>query len=239
MRLYLMRLGSLRGGNAPIPAYLIQTDDGRNVLVDTGFPRSFVGAHRQDDKSPVIMDERDTALAQLAEISLGVGDIHAVIGTHFDIDHAGNYADFAQATFVVQRAHYQLALDGHQRFARSRGSWGAEGLRYQLVDGDTEWAEGITLLETSGHVPGHQSVLVRLPHTGPVLLAIDAISSAALLAYPPEERPLTPFDMDADDVRRSTRKLVDLAQREGVALLVHGHDDAQWQGLRLIPDCYE
>jgi hypothetical protein len=32
---------------------------------------------------------------------------------------------------------------------------------------------------TGGHVPGHQSVLVRLPETGPVLLAIDAVPAAA------------------------------------------------------------
>jgi N-acyl homoserine lactone hydrolase len=43
------------------------------------------------------------------------------------------------------------------------------------VDGDTELLPGLTLLETSGHTPGHQSVLVRLPQTGPVLLAIDAV----------------------------------------------------------------
>lgn len=33
----------------------------------------------------------------------------------------------------------------------------------------------LTLLETSGHTAGHLSVLARLPQTGPVLLAIDAV----------------------------------------------------------------
>jgi hypothetical protein len=32
---------------------------------------------------------------------------------------------------------------------------------------------GLTLIETSEHVPGHQSVLVRLPKTGTILLTID------------------------------------------------------------------
>src|SRR5512135_801914 len=48
-------------------------------------------------------------------------------------------------------------------------------LRYRLIEGDTELRPGLTLLETSGHAPGHQSVLVRLPQTGPVLLTIDAV----------------------------------------------------------------
>lgn len=38
--------------------------------------------------------------------------------------------------------------------------------RIRLVDGDTELLPGLELIETSGHVPGHQSVLVRLPKTG-------------------------------------------------------------------------
>ena len=47
-----------------------------------------------------------------------------------------------------------------------------------MVDGDTELLPGVTLIETSGHAPGHQSVLVRLPKTGAVLLVIDAVGRA-------------------------------------------------------------
>ena len=52
--------------------------------------------------------------------------------------------------------------------------------RIRLVDGDTELLPGITLIETSGHVPGHQSVLVRLSKTGAVLLTVDAVSFRGL-----------------------------------------------------------
>nr|WP_233098029.1 hypothetical protein [Dictyobacter vulcani] len=38
---------------------------------------------------------------------------------------------------------------------------------------------GIDLIETSGHVPGHQAILVHLPESGPVLLAIDAVTMQA------------------------------------------------------------
>ena len=47
--------------------------------------------------------------------------------------------------------------------------------RIRLEDGDTELLPGFELTSTSGHVPGHQSVLVRLPKTGAVLLTIDAV----------------------------------------------------------------
>ncbi|GHP00317.1 hypothetical protein KSF_103640 [Reticulibacter mediterranei] len=117
-----------------------------------------------------------------------------------------------------------------------RSQWDAPELRYQLVDGDTTLLPGIELIETSGHSPGHQSVLVRLPQTGPVLLAIDAIPSAGCLD--PDTRPLTPFDMDEEEVRASTRKLIALAERERVTLIVHGHDRDQWQQLKCLPEYY-
>jgi N-acyl homoserine lactone hydrolase len=86
-------------------------------------------------------------------------------------------------------------------------------------------------------VPGHQSVLVRLPETGPVLLAIDAIPRS-LGEHTPETRPTSPADADEHATRVTTRKLLDLAQREGVALIIYGHDAEQWRTLKHAPDFY-
>jgi N-acyl homoserine lactone hydrolase len=44
--------------------------------------------------------------------------------------------------------------------------------------------------------------------------------------------------MDEAGVRASTRKLMDLAEREGVTLIIHGHDPEQWKTLRKAPDYY-
>lgn len=55
----------------------------------------------------------------------------------------------------------------------------------------------------------------------------------------PETRPIGPFDMDEREVRASTRKLLEVEQREGVTLTVYGHDFRQWQTLKLLPDSYE
>jgi len=45
--------------------------------------------------------------------------------------------------------------------------------------------------------------------------------------------------MDEERLRASTRKLLDLVQREQVSLVVFGHDGEQWQTLRKAPDWYE
>ena len=79
---------------------------------------------------------------------------------------------------------------------------------------------------------------MRLPRTGPVLLAIDALPQA-LGETAPEERVAGPFDADEARMRASARKLVDLAAREGVALVIHGHDAAQWATLRHSPQYHD
>ena len=95
---------------------------------------------------------------------------------------------------------------------------------------------GLELVETSGHVPGHQSVVVRLPNTGAVLLTVDAVPFAVGFTrdQPDDERA-----PDAEAVRASTVKLLDLVEREEIGLVIFGHDTAQWEGLRLLPAYYD
>ena len=40
MCLYVMEMGRYLPPGSPVPAYLIQADDGTNVLVDSGLPRA-------------------------------------------------------------------------------------------------------------------------------------------------------------------------------------------------------
>jgi N-acyl homoserine lactone hydrolase len=122
------------------------------------------------------------------------------------------------------------------RIVQTRVHWDLPHLKYRLVEGDQTLLPGIDLIESSGHVPGHQSVLVQLANTGPVLIAADAVPSAAHVD--PDTREMTPFDLDETAVRASTRKLVDLAQQTK-ALILRGHEAEQWSRLKLIPEYYD
>ncbi len=77
---------------------------------------------------------------------------------------------------------------------------------------------------------------MRLPQSGPVLLAIDAVSMERQFT---PERSATRLDEDEARMQASTRKLLDLVAREEVQLVVFGHDGEQWQSLRKAPDWYE
>jgi N-acyl homoserine lactone hydrolase len=238
VRLYIMQLGMNPTTGNPYPGYLIQTDDGSNILVDTGFGPQMVEMSRRPDHQGARVTENDLVVNQLAFLGVRPENIRYLIATHFDGDHAGCLAAFPAAEVVVQRRHYDVAKAGHPRFANTRDQWGDPRLRYRLVDGDAELLPGVELIETSGHVPGHQSVLVRLRNTGPVLLAIDAMSHA-LGDHTPENRPMTQYDLEESGTRASTRKLMDLAARERVALIVYGHDPNEWKKLRKAPEFYE
>ena len=243
MKLFLFLLGLMRapGVAAPIPVvgYLVQTDDGRNILIDSGFPAAFAGQSIQlPGGNTIEVAPGDYVVPRLASIGLSPADVDIVICTHLDADHAGGHAAFADAEFVVQKTNYDVALASDEpRFGSLREEWNRPELRYRLVEGDVELVPGIELIESSGHVPGHQSVLVRLPQTGPVLLAIDAIPHSTMTDA--DSRWVLPIDMDEAATRRSTRKLVELAARENVKLTIYGHDSDQWATLKHAPIFYD
>jgi N-acyl homoserine lactone hydrolase len=236
-RLYLLQLSTAKlpvpGGTLDMSTgcYLVELGDGRHILIDSGLPADYT-----PPGNPPAENQRNV-LEHLDELGLQPGDIDIVICTHFDIDHAGYHDAFPAAEFVVQREHYELARGGHPRFAPAHAHWDDPRLRYRLVDGDTELLPGLTLLATSGHVPGHQSVLLRLPQTGPVLLAIDAVAMERL--FRPERPAWSSVDDNEEQLRASTRKLLDLVEREHVALVIFGHDGRQWRTLKKAPEFYD
>ncbi|HML21655.1 MAG TPA: N-acyl homoserine lactonase family protein [Aggregatilinea sp.] len=220
-RLYLMQVGSMPEYQIPVVCYLVQTDDGRNILIDSGLPE--ILPEEETD-----FENGQDVIEQLAHIGLTPDDIDTVISTHYDIDHAGRHAAFTKAHYVVQRAQHADAAS-NPRFAANRPEWDQPMERIRLVDGDTDLLPGLALIETSGHVPGHQSVLVRLPQTGVVLLTVDAVPFGEGFTRDAQD---DGSDPDAGAIRASTIKLLDLVEREPIGLVIFGHDVDQWAGLK-------
>lgn len=227
-RLYMMQVGIMPEYQIPIVCYLAQTDDGQNILIDSGLPE--VLPEEASD-----FENGQDVIEQLASIGLEPDEIDTVISTHYDIDHAGRHAAFTKAQYVVQHAHH-LDAASNPRFAALRSQWDQPMERLRLVDGDVELLPGLTLIETSGHVPGHQSVLVRLPKTGAVLLTVDAVPFGKDFTHDVQDDGSTP---EAEAIRASTLKLLDLTKHEQTDLVIFGHDVAQWEGLKKLPEYYE
>lgn len=226
-RLYLMEVGSMPEYQIPIVCYLLQTDNGKNILIDSGLPEII-----PEDASE--FENGKDVIEQLASIGLKPDDINIVISTHYDSDHAGRHAAFPKAQFVVQRVHHLDALS-NPRYASIRPQWDQTIERIQFVDGDTELLPGLELIETSGHVPGHQSVLVRLPKTGAVLLTIDAVPFGEGFTRDERDGDSSP---ETEAIRASTIKLLNLVEGEYIRLVIFGHDSAQWEKLKKAPAFY-
>lgn len=224
------------------PGYLFELEDGRRVLADTGPNRrhirepmyEYVGTDFGNYLKPLLTDADDPR-NRLAELGLTAADIDILVLTHTHFDHAGNAADFTNSRILI---HEDALAFGRQRHERGQPGGVPETaedgtpLRYETFKGDLELAGGLMLLETPGHAPGHVSILARLPETGTVILAIDAIYSRVN-----RERGNYQIGFDPEAGRRSAERLIALADAEG-ALLIYGHDPEQWAELRKAPEAY-
>ncbi|HEX5840089.1 MAG TPA: N-acyl homoserine lactonase family protein [Anaerolineales bacterium] len=226
-RLYLMQVGIMPEYQIPIVCYLVQTSDGKNILIDSGLPEII-----PEDSSE--FENGQDVIEQLASLGLKPDDIETVISTHYDGDHAGRHAAFTKAQYVVQRVHH-LDAPSNPRYASIRHQWDQPMERIRLVEGDTELLPGLELIETSGHVPGHQSVLVRLPKTGSILLTVDAVPFDEGFTRDEQDDGSNP---DAEAIRASTIKLLNLVEREHIGLVIFGHDREQWETLKKAPEYY-
>ena len=137
-------------GGLPVHAWLV---DGR-VLVDTGMI----------DTTPELEQEWPATLLPWPEL----GPIDVVINTHLHFDHCGGNRRFAGVPAYVQRTELAAVSEPDYLVEWVR----FDGADYRELDGDADLGDGISVLSTPGHSPGHQCVVVETDE-GPVVLGGD------------------------------------------------------------------
>jgi N-acyl homoserine lactone hydrolase len=80
----------------------------------------------------------------------------AIINTHLHFDHCGGNRRFAGTPTYVQRAELAAAVEPDYLVDWVR----FPGESYVELDGDASLFDGVSVLFTPGHSPGHQSVVV-------------------------------------------------------------------------------
>lgn len=104
------------------------------------------------------------------------------------------------------------------------------------IDGDHDvFADGaVRIISTPGHTPGHQSLLVRLKETGPVILSGDVAHFSDNL----DNRRVPKFNVDQNSSLASMDRVTKIAKDEKAQIWIN-HDWAQARKMIYAPKWYE
>lgn len=152
----------------PVLGYLVRQAE-RWLLFDTG-----IGGGHED------LDAHYRPLRRALPVALGAAgvaleDVGWVANCHLHFDHSGGNPSFASRPIFVQ--------DNELATARERADYTlpelvADGIAYEPVSGEVELFPGVLLVPTPGHVPGHQSLVIRCSD-GTVICAGQSHDSAS------------------------------------------------------------
>lgn len=117
----------------------------------------------------------NTLRGQLADIGVTPDKITYLALSHSHYDHIGNANDYAGSTWLARKAEADLMFRPGINPRVTKEYSALAKARTKFVDGDYDvFGDGsVVLKSTPGHTPGHQSLYVKLVHTGGVVIAGD------------------------------------------------------------------
>lgn len=226
----------------PVPWFLIKHPAG-NVVIDGGNAVEAAidkRAHWGDvvDAYDPIMDVSENCVDQCRSVGVDPHSVRYVLQSHLHLDHTGAIGHFPNAQIICQRQEYEYAFKPHwfSDAAYIRADFGRPGLNWKLLGGvytdnfDLFGDGSIRTIFTPGHAPGHQSFLVTLPRTGPMLLTVDA----AYTLDHWENKALPGLVVSSADAADSVEKLRRIASDTN-AVVVTGHDPENWETFKKAP----
>jgi glyoxylase-like metal-dependent hydrolase (beta-lactamase superfamily II) len=215
----------------PLVFYLwaARRDDGRVVVVDTGFTRA-----RAEARGHTLFHEPQEALSR---IGINAAQVADVVVSHFHWDHAGGAEKFPNARFHLQAAEMAYATGPCMCFPHLRRPFACEDVtrlvehlyadRVVFHDGDAEILPGITLRCFGGHSAGLMGVEIAAEGAR-VVLASDAAHFYETMEGKPF--PIV-HDMPATLAAHARLR----ASRDAGCVVVPGHDPAVMEGFPAVP----
>jgi glyoxylase-like metal-dependent hydrolase (beta-lactamase superfamily II) len=133
----------------PVHAWVIRHPDGI-VLFDTGIGLG------HPDIDEWYHPESTTVADALAAVEVDVADVAAIVLSHLHFDHCGQVQSFDAPVYVQADEVSVSAEPGY-----TVPEWAdIAPARLRQVHGDDEILDGLRLLSTPGHTPGHQSIVL-------------------------------------------------------------------------------
>ena len=198
----------------PLIAYYLEGE--HKILVDTG--GSDLESAQGKRAAPYKRPPEQELDAALKGIGVDPGDIDTVILTHLHWDHAANNHYFPNATLMCQKIEYESLLDPNV----TKKGYDMENIlkfSYELIDGDQQIFDGISVVLTPGHTPGMQSIVVDTD-IGKVILTGDLVTLRESLRYdPPRFNALLYDDSALESMYESLNKIIPISRN-----ILPGHD---------------
>ena len=244
-RLYILYCGEAVGAdqarwspgvNVGVPlavsdnCYLIHHDQGW-FLWDTGLADTIAATPDGVTAANGAMHVKrtKTLAAQLDELGVKPSEIKAMAISHTHPDHIGNVELFPQTMLYVQKAEYEWPGEGGApRFNPHHPVTLLEGDRDVFGDGS------VVIISTPGHTPGHQSLLVKLPKTGAVLLSGDAVHFKDNW----DNRRVPSMNTNKEQTLASMQRIADILAKDHAQLWIT-HDKPQSDAQKKAPEYYE
>jgi len=202
------------------------------LLWDTGVPDAIAAVpdgQQPADPKATHWYRPQTLASQLAALGVKPADIQFVAVSHTHGDHIGNVELFPQAMLLVQQAEYAWPSPNNTpRFKPEHPVMKLDGDKDVFGDGS------VTILATPGHTPGHQSLLVKMPKTGALVLSGDAVHFQANW----DNRRFPANNVDAEQTKASMERIAGILAKEQATLWIN-HDKAQRDRLTMAPGFYE
>lgn len=206
--------------------WLVRHPDG-DLLWDLGLPGELAGNGEQTQSVFTVSLEK-TIADQLAEMGLSMSDVERVAISHSHFDHVGQASDIDPSTvWLVNQTEYDFMFPE----AGSEAAEGQpdnpfpafEGLQREIIEDEHDvFGDGSVLIfGTPGHTPGHSSLFVRLPETGPVLLTGDLYHRTESR----EGRRVPQFNTSVEQTRNSMEAFEAFADGLGAKVIIQ-HEPA-------------
>jgi N-acyl homoserine lactone hydrolase len=179
-------------------------------------------------------------LPQLAAIGYSPADITYLALSHYHADHVANASQFAKSTWIVQKGDRDPILAPRAAGSRVPDPKFFEGLadaKAIVLNGEDHdvFGDGTVIIKsTPGHTPGHQSLFLKLPKTGNVLLSGD------LYHYPEEItfKKIPSFDTSKEQTTKSREMMEDFVKQNHAELWIQ-HDYTSGIKRKMAPAFYD
>lgn len=221
----------------PVPVYLLEHPTAGYVLIDTGVEPGLLapfmlGALGYD---PARRIDR-----QLKGAGIDPREVRHLIISHMHMDHFCQIPWFKDAKMHIRKREWEGASAGGAGYmpleAEIMKSF--SGMDMDLIPDVPEYdifGDGsVVSVDTRGHTPGHQSLLIRLEKTGDVLLTFDACNTEKFFG---SDKYFGKHSWDFGECHRAVQTVLDYKRRG--AKIFFGHDAYQFKTLKKFPEYYE